>query len=142
MFRVCHAFLSVHCSLVVTCWERASLLALMCVFYCVLVTFPRGVLGQVWYLIVPNSNLCLLTYFVLPFDFLIMVCPFCLYIIVWCNIDSVTCGIFKEHIVSPESILHLHISAFLSHDIILKHPATEQGRISEIDICTDVICVF
>ena len=29
-FRVCHVFLSVHCSLVVTCWERANPLALMC----------------------------------------------------------------------------------------------------------------
>ena len=26
MFRVCHAFLSGYCSLVVTCWERAGLL--------------------------------------------------------------------------------------------------------------------
>ena len=77
--------------------------------------------------------------FILPLDFSIMVCSFCLYILVWCNIDSVTCDIFKEHSVSPESILHLHISVFLSHDIILKHPATAQGRISEIDICTDVI---
>ena len=31
MFRVCHVFLSVHCSLVFTCWERADLLALLCV---------------------------------------------------------------------------------------------------------------
>ena len=30
MFRVSHAFVSVHCSLVVTCWERADLLALAC----------------------------------------------------------------------------------------------------------------
>ena len=29
MFCVCHAFLSVHCSLVVTCWERAGLMALL-----------------------------------------------------------------------------------------------------------------
>ena len=27
VFRVGHAFLSVHCSLVVTCWERADILA-------------------------------------------------------------------------------------------------------------------
>ena len=64
MFRLCHAFLSVHCSHVVTCWERASLLALLYVmFYCVFVTFPRGVLGQVWYLIVSIPDLFLLTYF-------------------------------------------------------------------------------
>ena len=28
MFRVCHAFLSDHCSLVITCWDRANLLAM------------------------------------------------------------------------------------------------------------------
>ena len=53
MFHVCHAFLSVHYSLVVTCSERAKLFALLCdMFYCVFVTFPCGVLGQMWYLIV------------------------------------------------------------------------------------------
>ena len=37
MFCVRHVFLSVHFSLVITCWERANLLALLCVmFYCVL----------------------------------------------------------------------------------------------------------
>ena len=58
MFRVWHAFLSVHCSLVVTCSERAGLLALLYVmFYCVFVTFPCGVLGQVRYLIVSIPDL-------------------------------------------------------------------------------------
>ena len=66
MFRVCHAFLSVLCSLVVTCWESACLLSLLCVmFSCVFITFPCRVLGQVWYLIVSISDLCLLSYFVL-----------------------------------------------------------------------------
>ena len=32
-------------------------------FYCVFVTFPCDVMGHVWYLIVPISDLCLLTYF-------------------------------------------------------------------------------
>ena len=64
MFRVCHVFLSVHCSLVVTCWERADLGAVLYVmFYCVIVTFPCGVLGQVWCLIVSISDLYLLFYF-------------------------------------------------------------------------------
>ena len=63
IFRVCHAFVSVHCSLVATCLERANLLALLCVmFYCVFVTFPCGVLGQVWYLIVSIPDLCLLPF--------------------------------------------------------------------------------
>ena len=38
----CHAFVSVHCCLVVTCWERADLLALVVMFNCVFVTFPCG----------------------------------------------------------------------------------------------------
>ena len=66
MFRVWHALLSVHCSLVVTCWEMAYLLALLYVMgFCVIVTFPFGVLGQVWCLIVSIPDLCLLTYFII-----------------------------------------------------------------------------
>ena len=43
---VCHAFLSVHCSIVVTCWEGSNLLALLYVmFSCVFATFSCGVLG-------------------------------------------------------------------------------------------------
>ena len=43
MFRVCHAILSCYCSLVVTCLERADLLALLyVVIYCVL-SLPDGV---------------------------------------------------------------------------------------------------
>ena len=51
-------------SLVVTCWQRADLLALLCmVFSCVFVTFLHGDLGQVCYLIVPIPDLCILHYF-------------------------------------------------------------------------------
>ena len=64
MFRVCHVFLSVHCSLVVTCWGKFDILALLYVmFYCVFNTFPCGVLGQVWCLIVLIPDLCLRSYF-------------------------------------------------------------------------------
>ena len=62
MFRVCLVFLSVRCNLVITCWEMADLLALVCDVYCVLVTLPCGVLGQVWCIIVSISDLCLLSY--------------------------------------------------------------------------------
>ena len=62
-FVIClcrHTAFSVSCSLVITCLERAGLLALLFVmFSCVLVTFPYGVLGQVWYLIVSFLDLCL-----------------------------------------------------------------------------------
>ena len=61
---VCHAFASVNCCLVVTCWERADLLALVCDVWVCLVTFPCGILGQVWNLIVSIPDLCSLSYFV------------------------------------------------------------------------------
>ena len=77
---LCYAVLSVPCSLVITGWERTDLLALLhVVFSCVFasspakvtiaqplvgqdgvfVTFPYGVPGKVWYLIVSIPNLCL-----------------------------------------------------------------------------------
>ena len=65
MFCVCHAFLSVHCILVDTYWERALHLAFLFVmFSCDFVTIPYGVLGQVWYLVVSIPDIRLLTYFV------------------------------------------------------------------------------
>ena len=62
MSCVCHAFTSVHCWVVVTCWERADLLALIR-DVCVFVTFSCGILGQVWYMIVSIPELCRLSYF-------------------------------------------------------------------------------
>ena len=64
MSCVFHAFASVHCCLVVTCWERADLLAPICDIYLSLDTFTCGILGQVWYLIVLIPDLCLLSYFI------------------------------------------------------------------------------
>ena len=67
MFHVCYVFLSVYCSHVVTCWERADLFSLLCVvFSCVFVNFPCGVLGHVWYLILS----------ILIFPFLLILNPF------------------------------------------------------------------
>ena len=62
MLTVCHAFASVHCCLVVTCWGTAWLLFVMFIYNCVFVTFPCGILGQVWYLIVSIPGLCCLSY--------------------------------------------------------------------------------
>ena len=59
---VSHAWVSVHCCLVVTCWERDDLLAVVCDVYCIFVTFPCGFLGQVWYLIVSFPDLHPLSY--------------------------------------------------------------------------------
>ena len=54
---------SVYMCLVVTCWERVDLLALVCCVQLWVCHFPIGILGQVWYLIVLIPDLCTLTYF-------------------------------------------------------------------------------
>ena len=59
---VSHAFRSVHCCPVVTCWERADLLALVDDFNVFCVTFPFDILGQVWYLIKLFADRCLHSY--------------------------------------------------------------------------------
>ena len=64
MSCVCHAFASVYWCLAVACWEKADLLALVCDFYCDFDTFPFGILGKVWYLIVSIPDPCFLSYFV------------------------------------------------------------------------------
>ena len=63
MFLFCLVFVMSLCASVymcfgVTCWERADLLALVCVCH-----FPIGILGQVWYLIVSILDICTLTDF-------------------------------------------------------------------------------
>ena len=50
MSCVCHAFVSVHCCLVVICWVRADLLALVCDFKLCFCHFPK------WY---PGSGVVL-----------------------------------------------------------------------------------
>ena len=63
MFHVCRAFLSVHCNLVVNFSNGlATWLPLVCTVFLRFVTFPCGVLGQVWYFIVSIPDLCLLPY--------------------------------------------------------------------------------
>ena len=54
---------SVHCCLVVTCWGRADILALVCDVLLRVCYFPIGILGQVWYLIVSIPHLCHFSYF-------------------------------------------------------------------------------
>ena len=58
-----HLLASVFMRLVVTCWERADLLALVCGVQLAVCHFPIGILVQVWYLVVSISDLCTLTYF-------------------------------------------------------------------------------
>ena len=71
LFMSCasNAFASAHCCLVVTCWERADLLALVGDVYCIFVTFQCGILGQLWYLIVSFPDICHL-----PFTKLLTYC--------------------------------------------------------------------
>ena len=63
MSCVCHAFTSVHCCIVVTCWERVDLLALVCDIYLCFCHFLMWYFGSVWYLIVYIPDLCRLSYF-------------------------------------------------------------------------------
>ena len=53
---------SVYMCLVITCWERADLLFLVCGALLWVFHFPIGILGQVGYLIVSIPDLCTLTY--------------------------------------------------------------------------------
>ena len=73
MFLFCLWFaMSVYMCFVVTCWERADLLALVCSVCCEC-HFPIGILGQVWYLIVSIPDLCTLTYFNINYIFFFFV---------------------------------------------------------------------
>ena len=45
-----------------TCWEMTDLLALVGNVYYIFVTFPCGILGQVWYLNVSFPDLCHFSY--------------------------------------------------------------------------------
>ena len=58
----CHTVLSDPYSFVVTCWERADLLALS---YMCFLTFSYDVIGQVWCLIVRIPDICL--FCILPY---------------------------------------------------------------------------
>ena len=72
MFLFCLVFAmplyaSVYMCLVVTCWERADLLALDCGVLLRVCYYFTGILGQVWYLTVSIPDLCTLTYFVVRY---------------------------------------------------------------------------
>ena len=65
LFLSCFVLLSctsVCWCLVVTCWERADLLTLVCDVQLRRRRFPIGILGQVWCLIVSIPDLCPLSY--------------------------------------------------------------------------------
>ena len=75
MFHLClyYAALSVPCNIVITCWEMADILTLLCVvFSCVFVTLPYFVPGQLWYLIESTPDLCHCLYFKCDFIYLVL----------------------------------------------------------------------
>ena len=68
---LCFVFVMLSCLFIAALWSPAEngwpLGSFVCYVYCVFVTFPCGVLGQVWYLIVLITDLCVLTYFICLF---------------------------------------------------------------------------
>ena len=64
---LCLVFVMLARLLIVSLWSPAgkglTSLLLFVIFNCVFVTFPCGILGQVWYLIVLIPDLCRLSYF-------------------------------------------------------------------------------
>ena len=67
---------SVYMCFVITCWERADLLALVCGALLSVCHFPIGILGQVWYLIVSIPNICTLTYLDIFFNYALLLLSF------------------------------------------------------------------
>ena len=60
--------------------RKCDLLSLVGNVYCIFVTFPRGNLGQVWYLIVSFPDICLLSclvWFSLEINEIILLCMSC-----------------------------------------------------------------
>ena len=62
MSCVCHAYMYVLCWLLCGYLKRmADLLAIVCDIYCDFVTFPFGIMGQVWFLTVSIPYPCYLS---------------------------------------------------------------------------------
>ena len=64
---LCLVFVMLSRLFIVALWprdgKRLTSWLLFVMFNCVFVTFPCGILGQVWYLIVSIPDLCRLSYF-------------------------------------------------------------------------------
>ena len=76
---VCLVFVMLSRQFIAALWSPAgkglTSWLLLVVFICVLVTFPCGILGQMWYLIVSIPDLCPLFYFIFVL-LCIVLCPF------------------------------------------------------------------
>ena len=69
---LCLVFVMLSCLFIAAMWSPAgkgltSWLSFV-MFKCVFVTFPCGILGQVWYLIISISDLCHLSYLKFQYD--------------------------------------------------------------------------
>ena len=106
MSCVYHAFASVHCCLVVTCWESLTSWFLFVMFNCVVVTFSCGILGQVWYLIVSIPDLRRLSYFVAFY-----INPLCTIMdsFFWFDTINFGCSIVYIYILVPYVIISNYI---------------------------------
>ena len=71
MFFLCFVFVMLlrlfNAALWSPAWKGLTSWLLFVMFNCVFATFPCGILGQVWYLIVSFPVLCRLSYFVCEF---------------------------------------------------------------------------
>ena len=64
MVHLCYiVFMSCACHAFIAALWSPDLLSLVFYVYLVFVTFPCGILGQVWYFIVSIPDLCHLSYF-------------------------------------------------------------------------------
>ena len=100
---VSHAFTSVHCCPVVTCCERAGLLAIVGDVYYIFVSFPFGILGQMWYLIISFTELCLFLIYVLLRPYLCFISFLYLDLYVFGDDALISYGSFmhRETVLSP-----------------------------------------
>ena len=77
---LCLVFTMLACLFIAALWspEGKGPLVLVCDVHCDFVTFPFGILGHVWYLIVSIPDPCCLSYFAL-----LSLSSWCLVIVVW-----------------------------------------------------------
>ena len=60
---LCLVFVSLSSLFIAALWSPEGILGFVCDVYCDSVTFPFGILGQVWYLIVSIPDPCCLSHF-------------------------------------------------------------------------------
>ena len=115
---------------VVTCWERADILTLVCDVVLWVYYFPIGILSQVWYLFVSIPDLCSLSYLAVDWGNLIfagtMVDKLCEFLFVT-GPSLITCTYsIRSFMLWPgsfHSIFNINsiISSYIYYYRIIKH---------------------